>query len=372
MKIVVLSAQAFSVLKFRSDMISSFVRAGHEVIVGAPDTEEHWYRDIERLGAEYQRIRVNRTSINPIQDLSTLVSIMALLRREKPDLVFSYQAKTVIYGMIAAGICGVPKRYALIAGLGSAFRNTGHSMKAKALKAVLSLEYRIALRFAKKVFFQNQDDAAEFVGRRIVKKTQIEYMNGSGVNLDVFKQTAIPDENRFLIISRYIRDKGIIEYLEAARIVKQKYPEASFEMVGYYDPNPSALKPDELQPYFDQDIALNCGKQDDVTPYLNRCSVYVLPSYHEGTPKSVLEAMAVGRPIITTNAPGCRETVQDGVNGFLVEVKDVESLAEKMIWLIEHPTEAKNMGRRSREMVESRFDVRIVNKKLMDSMKLNK
>lgn len=217
---------------------------------------------------------------------------------------------------------------------------------------------------------QLRDDKSEFINNGLLGKEKAVIINGSGVNLEKFKPVKLPQENTFLFIGRLIKDKGIMEYLEACKIVKTKYYDVRCLLVGPYDSNPSALKPEELKPYIDGEIIEYFGEKKDVRPFIAQCSTYVLPSYHEGTPKTVLEAMAMGRPIITTDAPGCRETVIDGLNGFLVPVKDSEKLARKMIWMIEHKEEVEKMGQESRKICEEKFDVNKVNEVILKTMGL--
>ena len=226
------------------------------------------------------------------------------------------------------------------------------------------------MRKSPKIFFQNNDDVKVFTDNKIIKKEKTVILNGSGVNLEKFTQKPLPDGATFLCISRLIKDKGVYEYLKAARIVKEKYSNARFLLVGPYDSNPSALKPEELQPYIDDGIIEYFGEASDVRPYLEMCNVFVLPSYREGTPKTVLEAMATGRAIITTDATGCRETVINGENGYLVPIKDVDALSTAMIDLIEKPELISQMADKGLEFVKQKFDVNIVNNIINTTMNL--
>jgi len=264
-------------------------------------------------------------------------------------------------------LAGVSEVYAMIGGLGSVFRNGN---KKSLAKSILKIEYKAAFKCCKKVFFHNPDDSQVMTDLEMIDENKVVLINGSGVNLLKFTPKAMPVKPVFLLVGRIIRDKGIIEYLAAAKIVKDNYPEARFQLVGYFDTNPTAIKEEEIQGYVDEGTIEYLGPTDDVRPYLEKCSVYVLPSYHEGTPKSVLEAMATGRPIITTDAPGCRETVIDGLNGFLVPVKNVAILAEKMIWMIEHQGESKKMALTSLRLCQEKFDVNKVNEVILTTMGL--
>lgn len=367
MKIMVLSSYAPTLFFFREDMMVAMIKNGHGIVAAAPESYEDWGSRLEKIKAKYVPISVERTSINPIEDIIAFFSILKAIINEKPDKVFAYQAKTVIYGCIAAKLAGIPEVYALIGGLGSIFRNEN---KKNLSRLVLRLEYKVAFKCCKKIFFQNYDDYNEMLSAGIVKQDRVVMINGSGVNLAKFTPKPLPIKPVFLLVGRIIRDKGVIEYIEAAKIVKEKYPEAKIQIVGYFDTNPTAITEEEIQRHVDGGIIEYLGSTDDVRPFLEKCSVFVLPSYHEGTPKSVLEAMATGRPIITTDAPGCRETVVDSLNGFLVPVKNVQMLAEKMIWMIEHPEEAEEMRFESLRICQEKYDVNKVNEVIMSTMGL--
>ena len=368
MKIVVLSSHTPSLFWFRMDMMQSFKNKGHEVYAVGNEDESVWREQFLEKGIKYYQIEVQRNGINPVSDLKTICSIKKVLKTICPDKVFVFQAKTVIYGGIAARMLGIKEIYPLIAGVGSVF--LGKGIKNQIVRKILVLEYRIAMKKSAVVFFQNKDDEKLFRDNKIVHNQKVVKLNGSGVNLDNFKVQPLPEKFGFLCISRLIRDKGVYEYLEACEKVKEQYPLVKFMLVGPYDSNPSALKKEELTPFIDKGIIEYYGEQKDVRPYLEKCNVFVLPSYREGTPKTVLEAMACGRAIITTDAPGCKETVIDGQNGFLIPVKNVEALCEKMIYFIEHPEEIDKMGVEGRKRTEELFDVNIVNEVICASMSI--
>lgn len=368
MKIMVLSSYAPTLIFFREDMMSAMINNDHEVIAAAPEAEEEWVHKFKECKIKYVSIQgVERTGTNPIKDIIGFFSILRALIKEKPDEVFAYQAKTIIYGCIAAKLSGIKGIYALMGGLGSIFRNEESKVIAK---IILKIEYKVAFFCCKKVFFQNRDDCKELINTGLIKEHKVVMINGSGVNLDKFSEKPISHNPVFLFVGRIIKDKGIIEYIEAAKIVKKKYPNARIQIVGYFDTNPTAISKEEINKYVDNGTIEYLGATDDVRPFLERCSVFVLPSYHEGTPKSVLEAMATGRPIITTDAPGCRETVINGINGYLVPVKDIDELAGKMIWMIEHTEEAEKMGQESLRICKEKFDVNKVNEVILKTMGL--
>jgi len=312
-------------------------------------------------------IYVSRNGTNVIKDIKTLISIMRLLKELNPNKIFTYQAKTVIYGCIASKMLGIKEIYPLIAGLGSVYLSEG--IKAKVIRCILSIEYRIALRGIKVIFFQNNDDLETYKKYKIITgKNHVVMIPGSGVNTEQFHPVPLPEVFAFLFIGRLIRDKGIVEYLEACREIKERHPEVRCMLVGPYDSNPSAIKEKDLQPYIDEGTIEYFGEQSDVKKYLTQCNVYVLPSYREGLPKTVLEAMACGRAIITTDAPGCRETVKNGENGLLIPIKDTKVLVTAMERLIINPEETREMGDKGRIRVKERFDVSIVNKTICEAM----
>ena len=365
-RIVVLSSHTPSLFWFRMDMMKSFKEYDCDVFAIGNEDEKKWTKKFADNGITYRQIDVQRNGVNPLCDLKTLLSIMGVLQDIKPDKIFTYQAKTVIYGGIAARLLGIKNVYPLIAGIGSVFLE--NDLKTRAIRSVMTLEYKLGMKKVSAVFFQNQDDEKIFQKNCIIKKQPVVMLPGSGVNLDYFTIQPMPEKFAFLCISRLIRDKGVYEFLEASRRVKRKYPEIRFLLVGPYDSNPSAIKPEELQPFIDDGIIEYFGEQEDVRPFLAQCNVFVLPSYREGTPKTNLEAMASGRAIITTDAPGCRETVIDGQNGYLVPIKDVDALCVKMTYFIDNPDNAYVMGVQGRRMAERIFDVKIVNKIICETM----
>jgi glycosyltransferase involved in cell wall biosynthesis len=368
MKIAVLSSHTSSLFWFRMDMMKDFIKNGHSVIALGSEPEEVWKKRFKEHNIDYRQIYVERNGVNPLKDLKTLRSLISFMKKERPEKIFAYQAKTVVYGSIAAKLNGISEVYPLIAGLGSIFR--GNGLKNNIVKTIMKIEYWAACQFSKKVFFQNQDDKNEFIHNGLVKDKKTVIINGSGVNLEKFKPTPLPQEPAFLFIGRLIKDKGIMEYLEACKELKAKYPQVRCLLVGPFDSNPSALKPEELTSYVESGIIEYFGEQSDVRPFISQCSTYLLPSYHEGTPKTVLEAMAMGRAIITSDAPGCRETVIEGLNGYLVKVKDIQGLISKMEYLIYNQDICKNMGEESLKIAREKYNVKAVNQSIMKEMEL--
>ena len=368
MKMAVLSSHTPSLFWFRMDMMKEFLRRGHIVVAIGNEKENEWSEKFKNEGIRYVSADIERNGTNPLKDIKTYRDIKRILKEERPDKIFTYQAKTVIYGGVSAHSLGIEEVYPLIAGVGSVFLSGG--IKAKIIRTIMKAEYRMGMKHSKKVFFQNADDVETFAKNKIVSRDRIVMLHGSGVNLDRFAPLPLPASPDFLYIGRLIKDKGIYEYLQAAEIVKKRFPKVRFMLVGPYDTNPSALKPEELQPYLDSEIVEYFGEQSDVRPYLAQCGIFVLPSYREGTPKTVLEAMASERAVITTDSPGCKETVVDGENGYLVPVKNVDLLAERMIDLIEHPKTVALMAKNGRRMAEETFDVKKVNCTICNAMEL--
>jgi glycosyltransferase involved in cell wall biosynthesis len=361
-----------SLINFRGQLIADMVDAGHEVIAAAPGRQPEVAARLAERGARYLPAPIQRTGLNPLFDAWSIARLGALMRQLRPELLFSYTHKPVIYGSLAAQLARVPQVFSMITGLGYAFAE-GRQLGRCALRAVTTRLYRTSLRSASGVFFQNPDDLAEFQRRAIVgARHRLIRVNGSGVDVDHFSQVPLPaGPPSFLLIARLLRDKGIGEYVEAARRLRARHPAARFRLLGPADSNPGAIAPAELERWGAEGVIDYLGETADVRPFLADSTVYVLPSaYREGTPRTVLEAMACGRAVITTDAPGCRETVTPGDNGFLVPVGDAAALAAAMERFILEPGLAAAMGARSRSLAEQKYDVRCVNAVMLDAMGL--
>lgn len=372
MKIAVIGGFARSLITFRGDMLRSMVELGHEVLAMAPEDDPEVAAALEEMGVRYRPVPLRRTGMNPIRDAVTVVALARALRAYRPDAVFVYAVKPVIYGSMAARLAGVRLRVAMITGTGSAFSGGG-SRKRRLVSWLVKRLYWAGLAGVHVVFFQNPDDERLFrslglVGRR---KQRIERVGGSGVDLTRFAPVPLPDgPMTFLLIGRVIRDKGVAEYVEAARQVRKAHPEARFQLLGPLDVNPTAISKDELDGWVASGDIEYLGRTPDVRPNLALAHVCVLPSYGEGMPRSVLEAMAMARPVIVTDVPGCRETVVPGRNGLIVPVRDPAALADAMTRLIEEPGRLAEMGRESRRLAEERFDVVAVNRAIVEAMGL--
>jgi glycosyltransferase involved in cell wall biosynthesis len=373
MKIILISNYAQSLVGFRGALMSQCVALGHQVTACAPGEHPETARELAALGVAYRGIRLDRTGINPVRDLVSLVGLLRLIRKAKPDIVLNYTIKPVIYGSLAARLAGVPAIFSTITGLGYLF--TGSTLRQRVLFALVRPLYRMALSVNRGLFFLNPDDLALFTRLKLLARPeQAQLMNGEGIDLEQYTPPEASGPPApgvgpvFLMIARVIRDKGIFEYLEAARMLKLKHGGAVFRLVGPFDSNPTSLQPEELGQWVRDGVLEYLGEKSDVRPFLAACSVYVLPSYREGLPRTVLEAMAMGKPVVTTDAPGCRDTVLEGENGFLVPVRDAAALAQAMERFILDPGLIGSMGKRSRELAEEKYDVRRVNAILLSRL----
>ena len=358
-----------SIINFRGVLVRTLVRDGHRVVAFAPPSPE-WAGRIENLGATFVPIPFSRTGIDPLGDLRARYGFQSALKRFGVEALLAYTIKPVVYGIPAARDAGVEKRVALITGLGYTFGK--ETLTQRALGKITRQLYRNALSHATAVLFQNPDDQHLFQEQTLVTPEKAQVIAGSGVDLVEYPRASAPRTGsvRYLVIARLLADKGIREFVEAARIVHRQRREATFHIVGPSDPNPMAIRQSELNAWIAEGVVEIHPPTDDVRPHLAACDVYVLPSYREGTPRTVLEAMATGRPIITTDAPGCRETTVDGDNGFLVPIRDPEALADAMLKLASDRALRERMGRRSREIAEKKYDVHRVNEDIMRAMEL--
>lgn len=368
-KIMIIAGYGNSLVWFRSDLIKSWLNKGYQVVAAAPGHEAA--EKMKEIGVKYYSIPLSRTNLNPFKDLFLIFSLRSLLKKEKPDYMFSYTIKPVIYGSLAAFFKKRVKIYSMITGLGNAF--TDRAGKNKLLKFLVVWLYRIALHRNNKIFFQNTDDIDIFVRLKIVRAEKVVLVNGSGVNIDFFSPASLPEGSvRFLLIARLLWEKGIKEYVEAAQVIRRKYAQVKFAMIVWeYDKTSAAIGHKQVELWESEGIVDIFGQTGDVRPFFAGASVYVLPSYYrEGIPRTILEAMAMGRPVITTDAPGCRETVVDGVNGFLVPAKDSNKLAEAMEKFILEPALIAKMGSAGRKIAAEKYDVHKVNRVINKEMEL--
>lgn len=371
MRILLIASYAPSLLNFRGPFIKALLEYGHEVFVTAPSFQPELKNKLESLGVTVLDIPLQRQGMNIFFDILYFFRLIKLFKKISPDLVFTYTIKPNIWGAFAGAINGT-RTISVITGLGYAFTDSTEpfSQKNMAVKKVARMLYRNSTKQNWRVVFQNRDDLADFeTAGCLSDRSKVLLMNGSGIDLDQYPPAPLPTGPNFLMISRILGSKGVREYARAAILVKKVYPQAHFRLVGFFDDGPDAISEAEVAKWQKEGLEY-LGPSENVQVHLSACQVYVLPSYREGTPRSVLEAMATGRAILTSDAPGCRETVIDGKNGFLIPIRDVEALSQKMIYLIEHPQLVSDMGEASLEIVQDKYDVKKVNQRLLKDLDL--
>ncbi|GAA4937551.1 glycosyltransferase family 4 protein [Algibacter agarivorans] len=367
-RILVLSSLANSLINFRGDFIKNLVKNGYDVYAAAPGFTTENHKKVQNLGAIPVKFNLQRTGLNPFKDFKTILELKKIMANNKIDLVFPYTVKPVIYGSIAANINKIPV-ISLITGLGFAF--SGLTFKARMLQRLNEFLYKISIRKNKTIVFQNSDDHQLFLDRKIISKNQkVGFVSGSGVNLEWFKTRVnenTSDVISFVIVTRLIKEKGVHLYIEAAKKLKEKYPKAEFHVIGASGNSPSSIKSEILYNLHEKGTIVFHGSQSNVSEHLFKRDIFVLPTYYrEGVPRSILEALSVGMPVITTNTPGCKETVINGKNGFLIKPQDLNELVSVMEYFLVNKEKIKEMGINSRIYAEERFDVNIINNSLLN------
>jgi len=351
-------------------LIREMLERGHDVVAVAPGDDEETVATLDSWGVPFRSVRLDRTGTNPLRDLAYLRQMHTIVRRERPGAVLAYTIKPIVHGMLAARLANVPVRAAMVEGSGYTFGSD--TLRQRLVGSVARLLYRVGLASASVVFFLNPDDKAEFEARGMVARRKTLRIEGTGIDLDHYGFREAPEGDPvFLFIARLIREKGIEDFVEAARIVRRVAPRARFQVLGPYDPHPDAVSPAEVQGWEREGIIEYLGVVKDVRPVLAACSVFVLPSfYREGLPRTSLEALSVGRAVVTTDAPGCREAVEHGSNGYLVPPRDPRALSEALLRFVDDPAKIASMGHRSRELAERRFEVGSVNREILGAMRL--
>ncbi|MGI9550961.1 MAG: glycosyltransferase family 4 protein [Aurantibacter sp.] len=368
-KILLIASFDRSLINFRGDFISELLKQGFEVLCAAPNFENDIVQKINEMGAVAIPIELQRTGLNPFKDFRTVRQLRKVIKENQIDLVFPYTIKPVIYGSFAAKRLNVPV-ISLITGLGLTFSRV--SLKYRFLETITTFLYRRALRTNKAVVFQNDDDRLLFISKKIVKEKQVlEVVHGSGINIDRFEYRTnikkMEDPIKFIVVGRMIESKGILLFIEAAKKLKEEYAQAEFHLVGMPPKGvTSGLTLTFLKGLQKEGTIFFHGLQKNVIPVLTSSDVFVLPSFlREGVPRSILEALAIGLPIITTDMPGCKGTVQKDKNGILIPPKQLDSLVDAMRYFLDNPDRIESMGKSSRRLAEEKFDVRLINADLL-------
>jgi glycosyltransferase involved in cell wall biosynthesis len=357
---------SWNIFNFRLGLLEALRAEGHRIVCIAPRDE--YSQKLQAMGFEYREVRINNKGTNPVEDAKLVCDFYRLYKEFRPDVLLHYTIKPNIYGSVAAGLLGIPV-ISNISGLGTVFLSDSLSSK------IARLLYRVALRFPKKVFFQNAQDRELFIHSRLVKAKKTDLLPGSGIDTQRFapREGRAPDGSvRFLFIARLVRDKGIVEYVEAAKKINDQYRDkkTEFSILGaYYPGNPTAITEAQMRAWEEEGTVKYLGTSDDVASVIADVDCVVLPSYREGLSRVLLEAAAMAKPIVTTDVPGCREVVDDGVNGYLCRVKDADSLAEAMRKMVElGDDQRRETGQNGRKKIVREFDERIVIEKYRESI----
>jgi glycosyltransferase involved in cell wall biosynthesis len=366
-KIILVSRCAWTLYNFRAGLMRALRQRGHTVVAGGA-AGDGFEPKIEALGVPFVPLPVDKKGVNPRADVALFWTLYRWYRRERPDVVHHFTIKPVIYGSIAARLAGVPRIVNTITGLGYVFTEEHVTW----LRRLVEWQYHIALACAHFTFFQNQDDQRVFLTHHLVKPAKTGLLPGSGVDCQAFMPCpgmplASSKPLTFLMVARLLRDKGVYEFVEAAQMVKADFPQIKCLLLGRRDErNPTVVSKKDLDLWQSEGVTNWLGEVTDVRPLIAQADVVVLPSYYrEGIPRSLLEAAAMGKPLITTDAVGCREVVDDGVNGLLVPVRDANALAQAMRYMIAFPAVRERMGKAGREKMEREFDERFVLEKTL-------
>jgi glycosyltransferase involved in cell wall biosynthesis len=372
LKILVLSSLAYSLVNFRGALLDAMRDNGHDVVAVAPDRDLDVEQRLAASGIALRIVPMSRTGIGPFEDLRTTLAYLRLMRKERPDIIFAYTQKPIIYGGLAARLYRKARFFAMMSGLGYMFST--EAQHRTFLRRIFCRLYREGLRPAVTLFVFNRDDRPDMIDAKIITQSKkVIQVPGSGIDVTHFARQPIPDGPvAFLLIGRLMRDKGVYDFIEAARIVRETHPTTCFRILGRPEANNlTGLDLQEVTRLTEEGVVEFLAETRDVRPTLKDATVFVLPSYHrEGLPRTILEALATGRPVITTDTPGCRDPIEPGVNGLLVPPKAPKALAQAMIHLIDHPALVEAMAKRSRHLAETVYNVDLVNAQLLDAMGL--
>jgi len=365
MKIAVVLNTSWNIYNFRKGLIHSLIDKGNQVITIAPK-DQYTYKLMD-MGCRHIPVKMDSRGANPVKDLLLILELYGIYKKVKPDVILHYTIKPNIYGTVAASLLKIPV-INNVCGLGTMF------LKDNLVSRVAILLYRIAFRFPKKIFFQNKDDKELFLRKRIVSNKVCGLLPGSGINTNDFSPVNNEASNKrftFLLISRLIYDKGILEYIEAIESLKKMGVDAKFQLLGQIDEKHKRGIPAKIiQNWVEKKQVEYLGTTEDVRSYIEKADCIVLPSYREGTPKTLLEAASMAKPIVATDVPGCNNVVINGENGYLCKLKNPSDLADKMNLLFnQNPKNLHKMGEFSREYVGQNFDEKIVINKYISAIK---
>lgn len=370
--IVFIGTIASSIYDFRADLIRSLLKQGHQIYAFTSQYNTEDINKIEQLGAIPVTYTLNRGGLNPLADIVATYQLFKKIKHINPDVVFSYFSKPVIFGTLAAKLAKVPCVIGMLEGLGYTFTEQpeGLSHKTKFIRYIQVFLYKIALPMLDQLIFLNPDDPKDLLETYSIKVKKVVILGGIGLNLQEYPYQPVDDISlpiKFLFIGRLLKEKGIHEFVQAAKLVKKQYPKTQFTILGQIDTfNIGALQQSELDDLIASNVVHCLGWVNNVKDWITNSHVFVLPSYREGVPRSTQEAMAIGRAIITTDVPGCRETVIQNRNGFIIPRWDSKALAENMIYFIENPKQIRFMGDESHKIALDKFDVEQVNQRLQN------
>lgn len=369
-KVGIFAVDSKSLYMFRKNLMDHLKNRKIQVIgcCSLDHSFEHYKHLFSLKSVLLKPINFFNTGKNPFKDIITFKNIYSLLKKEKITHIFPYHIKPVLYTSLCCWLFPKIKIYPTVTGLGYLFTSSTFSIKM--IRSFVCLLYKLAFKRSSKVFFQNQDDLDLFIEKKLIEKNKAHLVNGSGVCLEEYPFSPLPEAISFVFVGRINKDKGIMEYLKACKEVKNKYPHISCRLIGSFSYNPTFISLEIIQQHCINSGVEYIGEVEDVRPWLQQTSVFVLPSYREGVPRAGLEALAMGRPVITTDAPGCKEIIQDGMNGYIIPPRNFEKLAEAMIKMIETPEKLTTMGQESRKLAENKFDVNLISKTMLEIAEL--
>ena len=361
-KILMICNTSQNIYTFRLPLIKKLQQEGYEVSTITFDND---YEEIlNKEGIKLYYTNDKNRSLNPLKILSLKKRYYKIIKEVQPDIVFTFQLKPNAFGVAAAKKAGVKNIYSMVEGAGDAFINTG--LKWKLIKGVVKFLYKRAFKNSKKVFFLNNDDKAEFEILKLVKPEQSVVVHGIGIDLDKFAFKEVDTKsNKFIMIARMLKTKGIFEYCKCAELVKKTHPEAEFMYLG----GEGSVKVADIQEYIDNGAINYLGTAKDVRPFIEESLMLILPSYREGFPMTIMEAESIGRGVIASNRVGCKDTINEGVNGYLVEQQDYETMAGRCIQVLEDKKLAIKLGKNARKFAEENFDQKTINQQIFEIIK---